>query len=97
MGTVDGATGVGGISIIILADSIAVSAASTACWTALSICSDARNMELKSGDLLLLRLYLEPVVLDTTTKALLDEAVAMAKTRMIALLLIIVGYYSGCG
>jgi hypothetical protein len=54
-------------------------------------------MELKSGDLLLLRLYLEPVVLDTTTKALLDEAVAMAKTRMIALLLIIVGYYSGCG
>jgi hypothetical protein len=53
-------------------------------------------MELKSGDLLLLRLYLEPVVL-TTTKALLDEAVAMAKTRMIALLLIIVGYYSGCG
>jgi hypothetical protein len=48
-------------------------------------------MELKSGDLLL---YLEPVVL-TTTKALLD--VAVAKTRMIALLLIIVGYCSECG
>ena len=85
----DGATGVGGTSIIILADSIAESAASTACWTALSICSDARNIELNSGDLL----YLEPVLLDTTTKAWHVVAAAMAKTMTIALLLIIVGYF----